>query len=66
MSRSCELLAGGDHVELERIDPDGALEALACGPFDLGVVVVGRRKASRRGSSCSATWPPTRRCASGR
>jgi signal transduction histidine kinase/response regulator RpfG family c-di-GMP phosphodiesterase/HAMP domain-containing protein len=38
------LLAGGDRVELERIDPEGALEALHDGQFDLGVVVVGRRK----------------------
>jgi CheY-like chemotaxis protein len=38
------LLAGGDQVELERIDPDGALAALHDQPFDLGVVVVGRRR----------------------
>jgi signal transduction histidine kinase/HAMP domain-containing protein/DNA-binding response OmpR family regulator len=36
------LLGGGDQVELERIDPDGALASLHDRPFDLGVVVVGR------------------------
>jgi signal transduction histidine kinase/CheY-like chemotaxis protein/HAMP domain-containing protein len=39
-----ELLAGGDHVELERIAPDGALAILHDQTFDLGVVVVGRRR----------------------
>jgi CheY-like chemotaxis protein len=38
------LLAGGDRVKVERIEPDVALEALHDQPFDLGVVVVGRRK----------------------
>jgi signal transduction histidine kinase/HAMP domain-containing protein/CheY-like chemotaxis protein len=36
------LLAGGDRVELERIEPAGALAALHEGEFDLGVIVVGR------------------------
>jgi CheY-like chemotaxis protein len=35
------LLAGGDHVELERIEPSDALAQLPAQPFDLGVVVVG-------------------------
>jgi signal transduction histidine kinase/DNA-binding response OmpR family regulator len=38
------LLAGGDRVELERIDPAGALAALQAEEFDLGVIVVGRQR----------------------
>ena len=38
------MLTGGDQVELERLDPDTALSALREGTFDLGVVVVGRRR----------------------
>jgi CheY-like chemotaxis protein len=38
------LLAGGDRVELDRVDPEGALDALRDGRFDLGVVVIGRRQ----------------------
>jgi len=37
-----ELLAGDENIELERIEPAGALEALRGEPFDLGVVTVGR------------------------
>jgi signal transduction histidine kinase/CheY-like chemotaxis protein/HAMP domain-containing protein len=38
------LLAGGDGVEVERINPPGALAALRAKPFDLGIVVVGRAR----------------------
>jgi signal transduction histidine kinase/DNA-binding response OmpR family regulator/HAMP domain-containing protein len=37
-----ELLAGDENIELERIEPASALEALRSQPFDLGVVSVGR------------------------
>jgi CheY-like chemotaxis protein len=43
------LLTGGDQVELERIDASAALEALRAEPFDLAVVVVGRRRADTFG-----------------
>jgi HAMP domain-containing protein/signal transduction histidine kinase/DNA-binding response OmpR family regulator len=36
------LLAGDENIELERIEPAGAIEALRAEPFDLGVVTVGR------------------------
>ena len=39
-----EMLAGGDRVELERIDPHGGLAALHGEEFDLTVAVVGRRR----------------------
>jgi CheY-like chemotaxis protein len=38
------LLAGGDRVELERIEPHSALTALHDGQFDLGVVLVSRHR----------------------
>jgi CheY-like chemotaxis protein len=41
-SAIAELLAGDENIEIERIEPSGALEALRGGPFDLGVVSVGR------------------------
>ncbi len=37
-----ELLAGDENIQLERIEPADALEALHSRPFDLGVVTVGR------------------------
>jgi CheY-like chemotaxis protein len=37
------LIAGGDHVELVPIDPDGAIDALEAGEFDLGVAVLGEQ-----------------------
>ena len=38
------LLAAGERVELERIDPQRALAAMREEPFDLGVVIVGPRR----------------------
>jgi CheY-like chemotaxis protein len=39
-----ELLAGGDHLELERIDASDALEKLRSETFDLAVLVVGEHR----------------------
>jgi CheY-like chemotaxis protein len=38
------MLTGGERVECEQIDPETALSVLREQPFDLGVVVVGRRR----------------------
>jgi signal transduction histidine kinase/CheY-like chemotaxis protein len=38
------LLGGGDRVEIARLEPDGALAALHEGTYDLGVIVVTRRR----------------------
>jgi CheY-like chemotaxis protein len=56
-----DLLAGDANIEVERLAPADALEALRGGQFDLGVVAVGKPR-----SETFATRAPTRRCGSSR
>jgi HAMP domain-containing protein/signal transduction histidine kinase/response regulator RpfG family c-di-GMP phosphodiesterase len=44
--RVADLLAGDENIKVEQIDPAAALETLAHGQFDLGVVVVGRPRSA--------------------